>query len=75
MFDDFPSIILLNREWGLLFSGIRGWGTPVLREYLTSNGKLNLFGLNENYPYVSLSDTIQEEAVALYNEAEIQQKY
>jgi len=75
MFNDFPSIILFNRNWDLIFSEIRGWRAPDLREYFTSNGQLNLFGLDDNIPYVSLSDTMQEEATTVSNQTERQQKY
>lgn len=75
LYDDFPSVILLNRNWDMLFTEIEERGTPDLREYFSSTGKLNLFGLDESYPYVSLSDSMQEEAMTLYNQTERQQKY
>ncbi len=75
IFNDFPSIILFNRNWDLIFSEIRGWRAPDLREYFTSNGQLNLFGLDDNIPYVSLSNNMQEEATTLSNQTERQQRY
>ncbi|MBY9002297.1 MAG: hypothetical protein KGD64_15360, partial [Candidatus Heimdallarchaeota archaeon] len=42
LFNDFPSLILLNRDWDLLFSEIKGWDRPDMRQFYSSTGSLNM---------------------------------
>ncbi len=62
-------------NFDLTLSAFSDLKTPDMRDYYTEEGNLNLFHLNKNIPYQNESETMQNEAVTLYDGGERQQLY
>ena len=48
---------------------------PDLRPFATSYGDINICNLEDSYPYVEISDSIQEEVMTITNLTERQEVY